>query len=687
VNSPTLAFDANNIASIQAAMAIVEPTVADTDVTTDATTIAGAAAIEEPVIADATSDATAADAVVDQEPVQPEDDDEEILDEILEKIITLLNENKTTIEIKTSLGESYEEIADVVDELILRGKREVIQKLKNKIKMALADLDEDFADVDLLEVDEGADLDEQIRILRENEWILDEAILDEAAANKLPPNQGPKFGKQDGPVLGFHIEGAGAEGPDILSGRVWLDVDGVNIYDGTRVKLEPWMQEQFRQAHKREARNWLRGEEYAKKKAQVYEGDDEYPVRILPPQPGPLWNDKILYGIAGEIVRKVSAHCESHPAGMLLDFLVSFGSIVGRGPYFNIGATKHFTNEFMCRVGDSSKSRKGTGRDAIDDVLKHIDPKWYADRVTSGFGSAEAIISQIKDTTTEMRQVKGVYSPVVVRGVDDKRLCIREGEIASVFVLTGKTESRADIVFRDGWDGKALRNIVKGKTTEGLSNSAKCEEPHLSISGDTTIHELRRKMPQGSDENGFGNRFIYVYVYRVKDCPLGGPQLDWSKEIEQLCLTLQWAKKVKHISMTGAARQWWVDKYHSLEHDGPDGLAGKMTARAPAHVRRLAMLYALLDHSDQIDTKHFQAAMKLWNYCSESAVFIFGGATSEQLRIQNWIGLRQTATYKQVRDELYQRNKPVGEIKADLAALVAKKMLHLTGDIYSKKGV
>ena len=60
--------------------------------------------------------------------------------------------------------------------------------------------------------------------------------------------------------------------------------------------------------------------------------------------------------------------------------------------------------------------------------------------------------------------------------------------------------------------------------------------------GDTTIHELRRKMPPGSDENGFGNRFIYVYVYRVKDCPLGGPPLDWSKETEQLFLTVHWAK-------------------------------------------------------------------------------------------------------------------------------------------------
>jgi hypothetical protein len=48
--------------------------------------------------------------------------------------------------------------------------------------------------------------------------------------------------------------------------------------------------------------------------------------------------------------------------------------------------------------------------------------------------------------------------------------------------------------------------------------------------------------------------------------------------------------------------------------------------------------------------------------------------------------MRQTATYQQVRDELYQRNKPCGEIKADLALLVSKKMLNLTGDTYSKKG-
>ena len=122
--------------------------------------------------------------------------------------------------------------------------------------------------------------------------------------------------------------------------------------------------------------------------------EKEYPVLPLPKQPGPAWDDSILCGAAGEVIRKASQFNESHPAGMLVDFLVSLGSIIGRGPYFNINETRHFTNEFMARVGDSSKSRKGTGRDAIDGILRLVDPDWYSNRIESGFGSGEAIINR-----------------------------------------------------------------------------------------------------------------------------------------------------------------------------------------------------------------------------------------------------------------------------------------------------
>jgi Protein of unknown function (DUF3987) len=472
-----------------------------------------------------------------------------------------------------------------------------------------------------------------------------------------------------------------------------VDESGTDVDSGEIYNLSPELRKQLDQAlEKRRAQIANEAIDQEKEPHSYYamtmedyelESEKEFPVYILPKQPGPSWDDSILYGAAGDVIRKASKFNESHPAGMLVDLLVSLGSIIGRGPYFSISSTKHYTNEFMARVGDSSTSRKGTGRDVIDEILKLVDAGWYSDRIQSGFGSGEAIISHIRDARVEMRMGKDAWQQINVPGVSDKRLCIREGELASVFVLAGKPESRADIVLRDGWDGKPLRNMVKGKNRDGFSNSTKCEEPHISISGDTTISELRKKMPPGADENGFGNRFLYVYVYRVKDCPQGSPALNWDTEIVYFQKAVQFAKAVRHVSMTDSARKWWNNNYFKFEHDGPSGLAGKFTSRGSAHLRRIAMLYALLDMKDQIGLEHFHAAQKLWDYCSDSAMYIFGGATREQLRMVQWIGMRGPVTFKQIREELYQRNKSAGAIRADVNGLVKSGHLFERGGKYA----
>ena len=64
-------------------------------------------------------------------------------------------------------------------------------------------------------------------------------------------------------------------------------------------------------------------------------------------------------------------------------------------------------------------------------------------------------------------------------------------------------------------------------------------------------------------------------------------------------------------------------------------------------------------------------------------MFIFGGATREQLRILKWIEQRQTATYNDVRDDLYHRNKPVAEIKGDLDTLVKAGKLAVRSGVYA----
>jgi hypothetical protein len=394
-------------------------------------------------------------------------------------------------------------------------------------------------------------LRERQRILSEN-WAAQENTETETAEDK------PKFGT--GLAVPLRT----------TKGTKWVDETGTDIDTGAKLNMSPELHQEWKEKLKDRAveiadeaikesaveshsRYMMTQEDFER------ESEKDFPVYVLPKQPGPEWNDSILYGPVGDLIRKASEFNESHPAGMLVDFLVSLGSIIGRGPYFTISSTQHFANEFMARVGDSSKSRKGTGRDIIDAIVKMVDPKWHADRIASGFGSGEAIVYQVRDDVTEKKwnPRSHQHELMVVPGVTDKRLCIREGELAAVFVLAGKPESHADVVIRDAWDSKPLRNLVKGRGKDGFSNSAKCEEPHISISGDTTISELRQKMPPGASDNGFGNRFLYVYVYRVKDCPQGSPPLDWTKEALYFHRVVEFAKTIKHVSMSDQARKWW----------------------------------------------------------------------------------------------------------------------------------
>jgi hypothetical protein len=58
--------------------------------------------------------------------------------------------------------------------------------------------------------------------------------------------------------------------------------------------------------------------------------------------------------------------------------------------------------------------------------------------------------------------------------------------------------------------------------------------------------------------------------------------------------------------------------------EGRPGLAGALLGRAEAHVRRLAMIYALMDCSNVVRAEHLLAALALWEYCERSVRYVFG---------------------------------------------------------------
>src|SRR5436305_191665 len=81
---------------------------------------------------------------------------------------------------------------------------------------------------------------------------------------------------------------------------------------------------------------------------------------ISPACDTPKLPDSALYGVIGDLVRRIEPHTEAHPAALLIQFLTGLGSIFGRSPYFLADSAKHHANLFAVVVGQSSRSRKGT---------------------------------------------------------------------------------------------------------------------------------------------------------------------------------------------------------------------------------------------------------------------------------------------------------------------------------------
>ena len=73
----------------------------------------------------------------------------------------------------------------------------------------------------------------------------------------------------------------------------------------------------------------------------------------------------VYHELLGEIVGTIAPHTEADPVAILTQLLVAFGAAVGRGAWFQVEATRHHPNEYMCLVGDSARGRKGSSWDHV----------------------------------------------------------------------------------------------------------------------------------------------------------------------------------------------------------------------------------------------------------------------------------------------------------------------------------
>jgi len=395
--------------------------------------------------------------------------------------------------------------------------------------------------------------------------------------------------------------------------------------------------------------------------------------------PAPL-DSAAFHGIAGEFVRAVEPNTESDPAAILVQFLVAFGALVGRGPHYRVERTEHHANLYAVLVGPTAKARKGTSWDHVADVFSRI-PEWKP--TVSGLSSGEGVIHAVRDPIEKASTNKhgDRVTEVVDGGVDDKRLLVKEPEFATALRQAQRSGNILSATLREGWDSGNLRTLTKN-TPETATGA------HICIVGHITANELRADLAQTDASNGFANRFLFVAARRSKMLPFGGGEADEAKRqamaarLRERMLT---ARTGGRIGMSPDACLVWERVYPELSRGG-DGLHGSVTARAEAHTARLAMVYCLLDGATEIGTPHLLAALAVWQYCDATARHVFGPSLGDRIADELFRRLQRASATGMTRSEIYDsfgRHQSSERIGAALELLhrngVAKREIVTTG--------
>ncbi|HVG57432.1 MAG TPA: hypothetical protein VNA24_02680 [Hyalangium sp.] len=363
-------------------------------------------------------------------------------------------------------------------------------------------------------------------------------------------------------------------------------------------------------------------------------------------------------------MRTIEPHTEADPAAILIQFLVAAGNALGRAPYFEVEATRHYTNLFAAIVGQSSKARKGTSWSWVQNVVAAADPEWVP-RIQKGLSSGEGLIHAVRDGREEEEE----EDP----GVTDKRMMVIESEFASVLRRMNREGNSLSSVLREAWDSGSLQVLTKGAPQRATG-------AHLSVVTHITVTELRTLLSATDMSNGLANRFLWVSARRSKLLPEGGSLEDSSLSSlsSRLASVLHWASDVGQVKRSEAARRLWREVYPALTSDRL-GMFGQATSRAEAQVVRLSLLYALLDKANVIAEAHLAAALALWQYASDSALYIFGAAMPDPRAHRILDALREQPAGLTRSDmmRLFKRHETSANLSAALETLSGAGLAHM----------
>lgn len=351
-------------------------------------------------------------------------------------------------------------------------------------------------------------------------------------------------------------------------------------------------------------------------------------------RPWPILSPDALPGLAGDFVNLATRDSEADPAAVLATLLARFGAEVyahrpGLGPFVRVGETAHPPRLFVAICGATAKARKGTSARPVLRLFKlpvGDNSSVPTTPFTGGpLSSGEGLAFRLRDSEDASQNKSGKKDEGQQAEPSDKRLFVLDEELAAALANMRREGNILSMTLRSFWDSGDYEPLTKNEQIR-VSGAHVCIVTHI------TTREVRRGMDNVQIANGFANRFIWACARRGKlvPRPLPMPDNEFLPLQKEMWRRVRLAQGRTEVHFTADALALWENMYPALSEDIP-GAGGQLTARAEAQSLRLALVYALLDGSDNIDAPHLAAATAFWRYARDSALYIFGGEEEDDL--------------------------------------------------------
>ena len=390
--------------------------------------------------------------------------------------------------------------------------------------------------------------------------------------------------------------------------------------------------------------------------------------------PAPIQKMAIT-GVVERYLNLIMPSTEADQNALIIQFLVFFGNYLGRLVKVVNGPIEQYANLFTVIVGETAKGRKGTGLNEIKRLAKTSMLEYYNDGFKSGATSGEGIIFHVRDEVRTKQTDPETGEEVEVikdAGVPDKRKIFCESEFQQILSSSSRGGNNLSSTLRSAWDGEPLETASKNNPCRSLSHS-------ISMIGQITKEELRHSFTSNDMANGFANRILWTLSRRSK--MIANPEAINKIALGEIGFELirlsSFAADTKEIHFSQEARMIWENMYLELDNQLTESTYGKVISRNIPLVYRISLLYAVIDESKTVEPKHLYSAKAVWDYCLNSAFFIFGDleGTPAQRKILNALLETENGLTKSQIMDVFGRHKSSTNIDDELEGLRGRGLI------------